>query len=109
MTAALIGYAVIAPSVGHRWISGVVAPAVAVLLWRRHPRARFAAYIFLSAVGVRAALEGQWPALLFAATAILVLQTPAARRVWPRLSLRWPGRLTRPTDNRERDDRMSRP
>lgn len=69
----------------HRWISGVVAPVVAALLAMRHPRARFAAYVFFSALAIRGVVAGAWPLVLFAAAGILVLQAPPARRVWPRI------------------------
>ena len=69
----------------HRWISGLAAPIVAALLARGHPRARFAAYVLFSALAVRGLVGGAWPLVLFAGAGILVLQTPAARRAWPRL------------------------
>ena len=77
------------------------------LLWRRHPRARFAAYIFLSALGLRAAVAGLWATLLFAAAAMVLLQTPAAQRAWPRLTPRWPRRRTE--IDGDGGDRMARP
>jgi len=109
MTVALLAYAVAALSIGSRWISGLLAPVVAWLLWRRHPRARFAAYIFLSGVGLRSAVVGHWATLLFAAVAIVALQTAAARRAWPRLVPRWPWRHTRAGGDGECGDRMTRP
>jgi hypothetical protein len=108
MAVALLAYSVVALSVGSRWISGLLAPVVAWLLWRRHPRARFAAYIFLSGVGLRSAVAGQWTTLLFAAGAIVVLQTSAARRAWPRLVPRWPWRQTQAGGDGEGGDRMAR-
>jgi hypothetical protein len=78
---------------------------VAVLLGRRHPRARFAAYVLLSAVAARAVAVTAWPALAFAVAAIAVLQTPAAARAWPRLA---PGR-TRSPEREPAGDRMTRP
>lgn len=69
----------------HRWVSGLAAPVVAALLALRHPRARFSAYIFFAALAVRGLVAGAWPLALFAGVGILVLQTPAARRAWPRL------------------------
>jgi hypothetical protein len=80
----LLVYAVLG-LVAHRWISGLAAPLVAALLAIRHPRARFTAYVFFSAVLVRGLVAAAWPLMLFAVAGILVLQTPAARRVWPRL------------------------
>src|SRR5512134_3860668 len=71
------------------WLSALAAPIVAWLLWRRHRRARFAAYIFFSVLTARAVLIGSWAVALFALAALALLQLPAARRTWPRLT---PGR-----------------
>ena len=84
VAAALVVYAVLA-LVAHRWISGLAAPLVAALLALRHPRARFTAYVFFSALLARGLVAAAWPLALFAGAGVLVLQTPAARRVWPRL------------------------
>jgi hypothetical protein len=64
----------------------VFAPLLAWLLWRRHPRARFAAYVFFSVMTARALFVGWWPLALLAIAAIGALQLPAARRAWPRLT-----------------------
>ncbi len=64
---------------------GVAAPYVAILLWRRHPRARFAAYIFLSHETVRGLHFRHWDAVALALVWIAVLQLPAARRYAPSL------------------------
>jgi hypothetical protein len=61
----------------------IIAPTVGTLMARRHERARFSVYVFLSCEILRA-----WrihsPALgLLALAAILYLQTPAARRFHP--------------------------
>jgi hypothetical protein len=61
----------------------VIAPIVGTLMARRHERARFSIYVFLSCEILRA-----WrihsPALgVLALGAILYLQTPAARRFHP--------------------------
>jgi hypothetical protein len=82
----------------HRVLPAIAAAVVAWLLWRRHGRARFAAYIFFSAMAVRSVLTGAWPTLAFAALAVTAMQTPAARAAWPRLR---PGRV--------RDARMPPP
>lgn len=82
---ALLAYAVVALALGW-WPSAVIAPIVAWLLWRRHPRARFTTYIFLSVLAARALLIASWPLALFALAAIGALQLPAARRAWPRLT-----------------------
>jgi hypothetical protein len=73
-----------------RWPSMVAGSVVAVLLACSHRRARFAAYVFLTAVAIRGALTGLWPLLVYAAVVLLVMQTAPARRAWPRLV---PGRL----------------
>jgi hypothetical protein len=80
----LVLYAVLA-LLGHRWISGLVAPLVAGLLATRHPRARFSAYVFLSALALRGLLAGAWPLALFGGAAIVVMQMPPAVRAWPRV------------------------
>jgi hypothetical protein len=80
----LLVYAALALA-AHRFLSGLAAPVVAALLGIRHPRARFSAYVFFTALAVRGLAAGAWPLLLFAGAGILVLQLPAARRAWPRL------------------------
>jgi hypothetical protein len=91
LPAVLMVYAGIAALHGW-WPSTVFAPILAWLLWRRHRRARFAAYIFFSVMTVRAFVIASWPLALFALAAIGALQLPAARRAWPRLT---PGRPLR--------------
>lgn len=80
----LVAYAVVA-LLARRWVTGLAAPIVAVLLAVRHPRARFSAYVFLSVVALRGLVAGAWPLVAFGCAGVLVLQTPAARRAWPRL------------------------
>ncbi len=101
--AALLAYSALALT-AHWWISGLAAPLVALLLWRGHPRARFSAYILLSAIAIRGATKGRWALLAFAAVAIAAMQTPAALRAWPRLR---PGR--RPGGEDTGGDTMRRP
>jgi hypothetical protein len=71
----------------HRAWDGVVyfliAPLVGVLLLRRHQRARFSAYVFLSCELLRAARIHSLPLALLAVGTILYLQLPAVRRVHP--------------------------
>ena len=60
-----------------------IAPVVGTLMLRRHERARFSVYVFLSceilrAIRIHSALLG-----LLATVAILYLQLPAARRFHP--------------------------
>jgi hypothetical protein len=111
---AILLYAVVAV-VAHWWLSGLVAVVAALLMWRRHPRARFTAYIGLSAVALRGAFGHSWRALVFALVVLALMQTPAARRAWPRLTLgSRPGRPPRPDRPPEGngghgDDRMAAP
>jgi len=95
---ACVAYAAAALAWRHSWISAIAAVLVAAFLGARHSRARFAAYIFFSAMAIRGALTAAWPALAFAVGAVLLMQTPAARAAWPRLR---PGRV--------RGDRMPPP
>lgn len=64
---------------------GLAAPYVAVLLWRRHPRARFAAYVFLTHESVRGLHFRHWDAVAVAAAWVALLQLPSARRYAPSL------------------------
>jgi hypothetical protein len=85
LVAALVVYTAVALA-ARWWVSGLAAPIVAFLLATRHARARFSAYVFLSAVAFRGVF-GRSPLVLgFAVAAIVVLQTRAARRAWPRLT-----------------------
>ena len=95
---ACVVYAAAALAWRHSWISAVAGVLAALFLWARHRRARFAAYIFFSAMAIRSALTAAWPTLAFAVLAVLVMQTPAALAAWPRLR---PGRV--------RGDRMPPP
>ena len=79
-----------------RWISPLAALLVAALLLRRHRRARFAAYVFLSAAAVRAATQGESIVVAGAVLVVLALQSPAARRAWPRLTPGWRRRTIGP-------------
>jgi hypothetical protein len=73
----------------HWCISGLGAIVTAVLLWRRHPRARFTAYVLLSLIALRGAVIGAWVLAVLGVAGLLVLQTPAAHRAWPRLRRGW--------------------
>jgi hypothetical protein len=64
---------------------GLAAPYVARLLWRRHPRARFASYVFLTHEAVRGLHFGHRDAVVAAVVGILLLQLPSARRWAPSL------------------------
>ena len=61
----------------------LIAPLVGTLLLRRHERARFSLYVFLSCEIVRALRIRSVPLGLLALAAILYLQLPAARRFHP--------------------------
>src|SRR5258708_8278551 len=69
----------------HWWPSAVVAPLVAGLLWRRHRRARFSAYVFFSVLAARGAITHVWPLPLYALAAVGLMQSSPAARPWPRL------------------------
>ena len=102
LVASLLVYAALA--VAHRWWpSAVMAPLLAWLLWRRHRRARFTAYVFFSVLAVRGALTGVWALPAYALAAVGLLQTPAARGAWPRLR---PGRVRASAGDPGPDDRM---
>jgi hypothetical protein len=76
----------VAPDRAWNWIAyGLAAPYVAVLLWRRHARARFAAYVFFTHDALRGLHLRHWDAVAAAVAAILLLQLPAARRWIPSL------------------------
>lgn len=76
---------------------GLAAPYVAWLVWRRHPRARFAAYVFLTHETWRGVHFHRRDAVAIAALWVLLLQAPAARRWMPSL---------RPAEMRARWRRM---
>jgi hypothetical protein len=114
LPAAIFLYSVVAV-LQHWWLSGIVAVLAATLMWRRHPRARFTAYILLSAVALRGAFTASWRALGFALVVLALMQTPAARRAWPRLTLGarpgGPSRSEPPSEDQSghRGDRMAAP
>jgi len=83
---ALGGLSVLNFSPGHVWnylAYGLAAPWVGILLWRRHPRARFAAYVFLAHEAGRGAHLRHWGAVWLALAWIASLQLPSARRYAP--------------------------
>jgi hypothetical protein len=78
----------------------LIAPIVGTLMLRRHERARFSAYVFLSCEILRAVHIRSTALGVLALAAILYLQLPAARRYHPsidprrvleRIRLRRPG------------------
>jgi hypothetical protein len=64
---------------------GLAAPYVGRLLWTRHRRARFAAYVFLSHETLRGLHFHRWDAVGAALAGIALLQLPAARSWAPSL------------------------
>jgi hypothetical protein len=88
--------------VRHWWPSALMAPLLAAMLWRRHRRARFSAYVFFSILAARGALIGVWALPAYALVAVGVLQTASARAAWPRLTPAWRARGDAPA----RGDRM---
>lgn len=89
MPLACLAYAAITLGADGSWVSAAAAALVGWWLWRQHRRARFAAYVFFSAVAVRGVLTARWPTLAFAVAALLVMQTPPALTAWPRLRPGW--------------------
>ena len=78
---------------------GLAAPYVAWLVWQRRPRARFAAYVFLTHEAVRGFHFHRRDAVAVAAIWVVLLQLPAARRWMPSLRpaemrARWRRQLT---------------
>lgn len=70
----------------HPWdafVYFVIAPVVGMLMLRRHERARFSVYIFLSCEILRAIRIHSGLLGALAAGSILYLQLPAARRFHP--------------------------
>ena len=70
----------------HPWdgfVYFIIAPVVGTLMLRRHERARFSAYVFLSCEILRAMRIHSWTLGFLSAAAILYLQLPAARRFHP--------------------------
>jgi len=101
LVSSLLVYAGIAVA-RHWWPSALMAPLLAVLLWRRHRRARFSAYVFFSVLAARGALTGVWALPVYALAVVGVLQTASARAAWPRLTPAWRARGDAPA----RGDRM---
>jgi hypothetical protein len=70
----------------HPWdafVYFIIAPVVGVLMLRRHERARFSVYVFLSCEILRAIRIHSWLLGLLSAGSIVYLQFPAARRFHP--------------------------
>jgi hypothetical protein len=70
----------------HPWdgfVYFIIAPIVGALMLRRHERARFSVYVFLSCEILRAIRIHSWLLGMLSVGAILYLQLPAARRFHP--------------------------
>jgi hypothetical protein len=70
----------------HPWdgfVYFIIAPVVGALMLRRHERARFSVYVFLSCEILRAMRIHSWLLGLLAASSILYLQSASARRFHP--------------------------
>lgn len=70
----------------HPWdgfVYFIIAPVVGTLMLRRHERARFSVYVFLSCEIIRAMRIHSWTLGLLSVASILYLQLPAARRFHP--------------------------
>jgi hypothetical protein len=66
----------------------IIAPVVGALMLRRHERARFSVYVFMSCEILRAIRIHSWPLGLLAVGSILYLQVPAARVFHPSIDPR---------------------
>lgn len=72
----------------------VAAPLVGYLLLRGSPRARLAAYVFLTFDILRSWRLAHWLPIAFDVAILLYLQTPRMRRIYPSMWSRW--KATRP-------------
>lgn len=64
-------------------IYGCGAGYIAYLCWQQSPRARFAAYIFLSVDVLRAVRGNHWWTVLIDLALIIAMQTPTFRAIYP--------------------------
>ena len=71
------------PRLWDAFVYFLIAPLVGVLMLRRHERARFSAYVFLSCEVLRAARIHSLTLGLTAVAFLIYLQTPEARRCHP--------------------------
>lgn len=67
----------------------VAAPLVGYLLLGGSPRARLAAYVFLTFDILRSWRLAHWLPLAFDVAILLYLQTPRMRRIYPSMWSRW--------------------
>ena|SRR6516162_10575615 len=71
------------PKLWDAFVYFLIAPIVGTLMLKRHERARFSAYVFLSCEVLRAARIHSLALALIAVGFVLYLQMPAARRFHP--------------------------
>ena len=64
-------------------IYGCGATYIGYLCWRQSPRARFAAYVFLSVDIVRAVRGSHWLTVVIDLVVLSILQLPSVRAVYP--------------------------
>jgi hypothetical protein len=64
-------------------IYGCGAAYIGYLCWRRSPRARFAAYVFLTVDLIRAVRGSHWGTVLIDLTVLGVMQLPTFRAIYP--------------------------
>jgi len=64
-------------------IYGCGAAYIGYLCWRQSPRARFAAYVFLSVDIVRAVRGSHWLTVVIDLVVLSILQLPSVRAVYP--------------------------
>ena len=78
------------------WVAyGILGPYVSWLLWRGRPRARFAAYLFMTHEVVRGLVRSRPSAVVAALAAIGILQLPSVRRYLPAIRPSQFGRFRR--------------
>jgi len=76
------------PSVWDAFVYALIAPFVGTLMLRRHERARFSVYVFLSCEILRAIRVESLAVGVLGLAAILYLQFPAVRRYHPSINPR---------------------
>jgi hypothetical protein len=69
-------------------IYGCGAAYIGYLCWRQSPRARFAAYVFLSVDIIRALRGSHWLTVVIDLVVLSILQLPSVRAVYPSIRSR---------------------
>jgi hypothetical protein len=69
-------------------IYGCGAAYIGYLCWRQSPRARFAAYVFLSVDVVRALRGSHWLTIVIDLVVLSLMQLPAVRAIYPSIRRR---------------------